>query len=1290
MRLMRTPWLGCLCIPLLAATLNCSGSATCESCSAPALDGLTLLALEQQATGACVPVEILPDGDAFAERTQITLSGGIGWYGSSSCSVRASSVTAEAGAPAAVAFMNARSAGTYDAVGRAGTLGFASSVTVTAPSPGTPAAIRVAGVRHSSTGVCAPLWVQAQSPNGSPVSVAATTELALSGPQGTRFYSDAGCANAVTSVSLQPGASGSALFALYAMPGHGFVSASAPGMTATSLDVRVGGSALRDLAFVSADDVAARAGECVSLSVAVVDPQGTPINGTIESLALTTTEGLVLFGDSGCGFETSSITTDASGSATFFGRATLTGSYIVSVTGSGFSSITQMVNVTAGSASKLTLTARPRMAVGGCYPASVTPTDAFGNAPSDNVTRQVTVTPASGLSAFRDSDCTEPLVTTLVSNAASSFYVQGAEVASGVQLAVSAPVLGNAQRNVAIVAAATKLSVGTTSISAGVCTAVTISALDTANAPADVIAPQNVTLTSSSTSLRTYSDASCGTGATNVRLPALRGTVVVYVISTAPGTYTLSASGGTLTASPAATQTVGPGSPSAITSEASRLINARSCTAIEAGFVDAYGNATAVGTSRLFSFTASGSGAFFRDASCTASARDGVTVTSGTGLTVYYRSNVVETATLTIASTGLTSATMSVESDYFIARVHTDDPARSVYRYVAVDPSNGARIWATFTDGSTWLTSDSGITWARQCDTTAGSPSDSVAIIVSPASDQTAYLINSGGVFRLQTANVEGRCPVLNSGLGFWYPNNSRTTPQLTVDVNGQLYLWHMDNGSNSVLQVSSNRGASWTARFVDTTRQYWSTIAVNPLNTQQIVNTRYFPQSDGPYYSSDGGASFTRTTSTDRPWTGELARFDPAHAGYVYTTSHRSTDSGATWASHGSWGAAWALDASGAVYSLSSTGARTMAVRRAPDARNASFTALASIADIYNASSATLSVSNDGTTIALATGGRAYVSTDAGATFDYLQPPAVRIDAAIVAVSDTVAYAVDSMLGAYATTDGGATWSFEPGFGPGYGSQLVHFNERIPESVYARYEWYSGTYEDHIVSTQDGFATLTEGQGASNWTSIGAVSLTDSKVFYILGSTTYRTLDAGVTRATKSSPITNTFSGGVFGAVSPTDTNVVLFAGLHAGKYGLYRFDYAAGTVTEMTNVGLQAAALEQYWQGGRVMLRAASQTGEMTVSSDFGQTFGGRGPAASGTGTCSRSRLVASATANHDLVATTCAQSDTIAYSTNGGAGWNGTLKARCGAQQLTVVSNGIVVSCAQGVGSTFLPFP
>jgi hypothetical protein len=423
-----------------------------------------------------------------------------------------------------------------------------------------------------------------------------------------------------------------------------------------------------------------------------------------------------------------------------------------------------------------------------------------------------------------------------------------------------------------------------------------------------------------------------------------------------------------------------------------------------------------------------------------------------------------------------------------------------------------------------------------------------------------------------------------------------------------------------------------------------------------------------------------------------DAVRFDPAHNGYVYTYNAVSSDNGASWTSSGAaLGECWTIDATGALYRVSSASG-SFAVQRAADGRTPSFVSLTAITDTYSASSASLSVSDTAATIAVGTNGHAYLSTDGGATFPRLAPPAdVGVAAKVVAVNETVAYGIDSGWNTYATTNAGLNWTLSAGGFPGHDIALLHTSETSPATVWVRAESYSATNDNGLMVTQNGFTSVkTYSNGPVNWESIGAVSLTDPNVFYVLGRNTYRTLDGGTSSTSKTTTIDNVYRGGMVGAVDPTDNNIVLFAGQVGTTNALYRYDYTANTITDWTaRVGFAATTLEQYWQSGRVMLRVASGTGEVATSSDFGQSFGTRGPAAQSGGSCFYTRLLASAASNHDLVATGCPYGNDFAYSRNGGAAWTRSpALAGCQLHQLSVVASGVVVGCDDG-HSTFMPF-
>ncbi|HVE88026.1 MAG TPA: hypothetical protein VND93_34450, partial [Myxococcales bacterium] len=209
--------------------------------------------------------------------------------------------------------------------------------------------------------------------------------------------------------------------------------------------------------------------------------------------------------------------------------------------------------------------------------------------------------------------------------------------------------------------AATKLAFTTAAftVPAGACSGpLKVQAQDPAGNARLQTSARTVTLTSSATSGRFYSDASCTAQITSTTIAVGQSDAAFYWRDTAVGPSVVTAASAGLT-SATQTENVNPGPPSAVAfTTASQNVTVGACSAAASVQVrDAYGNASPVGaaTSGPLSST-SGTTRFYSDAACTAQITS-LTVAAGlANASFYFLDTAAGSPTITYAPPGLTAA----------------------------------------------------------------------------------------------------------------------------------------------------------------------------------------------------------------------------------------------------------------------------------------------------------------------------------------------------------------------------------------------------------------------------------------------------------------------------------------------------------------------------------------------------------------------------------------------------------------------------------------------------------
>ena len=226
-----------------------------------------------------------------------------------------------------------------------------------------------------------------------------------------------------------------------------------------------------------------------------------------------------------------------------------------------------------------------------------------------------------------------------------------------VTLQAAATGLGSGALSVTVQPAAVSQIVlsGATTVTAGVCSAFTMTAKDAYGNTNSVSSAVTVTL-SNSGSGQFYSDSGCTTSNTNFTISTTVKTFYFKDSQSEPITIS-SANNGSLT-SGTLPVTINSAPVTRLALSGSTTPTAGTCTAYTVTAEDSFGNSTNVGLSTVVALSANGSGAFYSDSGCSTSVTSvAITVSSQT---FYFKDTLAETVTLSASYTGLTTGTLNV------------------------------------------------------------------------------------------------------------------------------------------------------------------------------------------------------------------------------------------------------------------------------------------------------------------------------------------------------------------------------------------------------------------------------------------------------------------------------------------------------------------------------------------------------------------------------------------------------------------------------------------------------
>lgn len=1274
------------CLSLGALLVRCGGdSATCDDCSGEPLSGLTVITPAKVAVGSCAPAQIVQlDGGVTSRPTtelRLALEGDTGWYADAGCSVQATRATAMVGSRGAIAYVKADSSGTRRARARlSGPLGGETTYEAKALA-GTATNIAIGGARYVDTTSCAPVWVAAADSAGNPANLSTDVAVNLAAP-GTAFFTDSNCATSTTVATIGPARESAIVFAQFGLPGDITVTAGGANLIVGSTSVNVEGDQQLRVAFTPAgESIDLTAGVCTPVGIAVVDLAGAPASVGTMDVTLQAINAQV-YSDASCATETTSTTIRGTSATTVYVRSTLAGSATLNATLANSQSRTVALNVTAGPAAALALSGSSRMTQGGCYRYVVQRVDAF-----DNLATGAAGTAAlssASLGIFSDAACGTAITSVSFSAESSAvvIYVRSATTVADATLSATFPGLAAGTTTVDVVGAPTAVAVSlAASATAGACSPARVTLTDAGGIPTDTLVADSIALNGTPASIVFFSDAACTTSVSSVVVNPFASAAQVWVRGRIARTYDLTFTSSTLPVTNKSLVIV-PGAPATIHVSGSDRMNLGDCEGLELTLSDTFGNATTASGALEVELPTPARGTLHTSDACAATAA-AVTFAAGSSTRiVFYKGTNLGADVVNAVSSGLTNGALTLEVVFFMGDARAEAGTIPLTRSAAIDPADDAVVYLHALDGTVWRSGDVGATWEQRCKTPAPDATSGVGFLVSPAADGTAYVNTASGSYRVEA--LEGAaCPSITNGLSTLY--SYAVVSGLTVDSTGRLFAWH-GCCSDTNLSISDDYGATWTQLYDDVLSTAWmGWMANHPTNSQlKLVERTFAGTGAGLYRSTNGGSSWTFVTAEGFGNSQNAIKFDPAHPGYVYTNGRSSSTDGSTWAADANYNAlslSWTLDNSGAVYKFDTATTTSTGLLRAPDARTPVWAALeGAIAVPFNNNATRMSVSADGTTIAVVTGRDLYLTTNAGAEFARVSTPGTLsgFPMTYAAASALDGYAVGNDLWiALATHDGGVTWSG----GAAGGSQdppMIHVNPAFTGSVYVRGEEFNSTYDNYVMASQDGFATIRDNANgaAYSWAGVGAVSLADPLSFMTIGfGTCRRTIDGGQNYTQSSCPtVPNVWYPSPIGWLSPADNNIIWYAGNDLSTQALWQTSYADGSTTNLTaRTGVAPAAVEMY---GSNVMRVVSTNGQLVTSTDLAVSFG-TPSSASTDGNCQQ-RYLTSVVGQPATVATACIGSGTVAVSRNAGATWTNVPVSGCSVRQIALFDAAMVVSC------------
>ncbi len=372
-----------------------------------------------------------------------------------------------------------------------------------------------------TAGACsAPALIEVQDAFGNAAPVSAALALSLTGGASVAMFSDAACATASTSVTVSSGSSSQVFHFIGNVTGPITLGVSATGLTSATQDQLISASGPTRLVVISAPQTVTAGGCSAALLIQAQDSFGNPAAvSSNTSVVLTTTSTTQSFSPTGaCASSVGNVTlaTGTDTVAAYF-RDTVTGPIVLTVMATGLTLASQPQTIRAAAPSALAIaTTAPRGVAGACLgPITGQSRDGFGNAAVvlSATALALRTTSTRGI-YYSNATCTAAITQSTIAagSSATTFYYRDLRAASPT-LTASNPGL-SAPTQVAVISPAppTALTFVTApqTLTAGNCSAVaTVEVRDAFNNPSPLTMATEVVLSSSSSSTRLHSSASC-------------------------------------------------------------------------------------------------------------------------------------------------------------------------------------------------------------------------------------------------------------------------------------------------------------------------------------------------------------------------------------------------------------------------------------------------------------------------------------------------------------------------------------------------------------------------------------------------------------------------------------------------------------------------------------------------------------------------------------------------------------------------------------------------------------
>lgn len=606
---------------------------------------------------------------------------GFTFYGDAGCTTPITNVTIPAGGSRASFYFAGAQAGGVQVTAQAAVLSPATQIELIVPN--TAEILAIASPPQTVTaGACSqPLTIQTRDAFANRTNVTSDLTVALfaSPAAGFTFYSDAGCTNPVTDVTLPAGDSEVDLYFVGEVAANVTMTAVANGFTDASQVASVVPAAPDALVFVTAPQTV-EAGACsAALTVERRDAFGNAAasaTSAVVDLASSPAIGFDFYADASCANATTNVTipADQSRATVYFAGEMATDHTVTGATGS-LTPAQQVETIFPAAADTLAVITPPQtVQADDCSPnLTVETQDAFGNPSSPGAGVTVTLSATDPTVTFHTNGaCNTPLTTLSISAGGSraNFRFLGTN-AGTFDLTASATGFASALQSETITAgppATLALTTPPQTVIAGDCSAaVIVESRDGVGNPSNVPSDTTVNLAAvPNIGFGFYSDAACTVPITTIDILAGQSDAAFFFAGQAAGNVDVSVSTGGF-GSAQQTETVLAAAPSRLTFiTAPQTLTAGGCSGVVTIETrDAFDNVSPVSAATTVGLSAvpAAGFTFYADAGCTTPVTDVVVGPDESQQSFYFAGTNTGSVEVTVASAGFSSGTQQETID---------------------------------------------------------------------------------------------------------------------------------------------------------------------------------------------------------------------------------------------------------------------------------------------------------------------------------------------------------------------------------------------------------------------------------------------------------------------------------------------------------------------------------------------------------------------------------------------------------------------------------------------------